>query len=394
MSRKGLRQVAFAVLALGVLLLSGRASGATGTPQETIRIGAIADLSQQPGSAEGEILRATLDSAVSKINADGGINGRSLEIVYLDPRDDPAEAMAQVRRLVSRGQVDVLFGGTLNSECAATQELAGWVQIAYVMGSACSGDRLTAGTCNEYSFRFTPAGRQVTEPLAAYITGNLGKRWAIIYPDYLPGKTQVADWRDSLKRAGSSVNAEIAVPVGAADVAPYLATFAADSSISGIILAGPAADQRRLLEELSQIGLAERYPIVGTGDWAGYHDAGSTPAFSDLSLVEIQPVGAFPGDQKSTAAAAASDRAAIMALKAAMLASDFTDRTDTKRLIAALESISISGGKDGSLGQDVMDKADHQGRMEENILKIQGQTVEVVQDVSPGQLPMIGNCHV
>jgi ABC-type branched-subunit amino acid transport system substrate-binding protein len=393
MSPKRSRQLAFALMALGVLLLASRGSGASGRPQESVRIGAIADLSQQPGLVEGKILRATLDSAVRQINAAGGINGRSLQVVFLDPRNDPAEALAQVRRVVSRGQVDVLYGGTLNSECAAVQELAGRVHVAYVMGNACTGEELTSGTCNEYSFRLTPAGRQVTDPLAAYITDNLGKRWAVIYPDYLPGRTQVVDWQDSLARAGGSVAAEIAVPMDAADVSHYLLTIPADGAISGIILAGSTADQRRLLDTISRFGLAERYPVVGSGDWANYHDAVTNAARGHLSLVEIQPVGPFPGDQTLASAGASNDEMAIKALQTAMVASSFADRTDTRQLIAALENIAVAGGANDS-EPDVMDKADHQGRMEENILKIQGQSVEVLQHVSPSQLPRIGNCHV
>jgi ABC-type branched-subunit amino acid transport system substrate-binding protein len=391
MTQKKSRLVAFA---LGALFLTAGCSGAAGRPGETIRIGAIADLSRQPGSFEGQILRSTLDSTVAQINASGGINGRPLQIVYVDPRDDPAEALAQARRLVSQGQVDVLYGGTLNSECAAVQEIAGWVRIAYVMGNACRSEELTARTCNQYSFRLMPAGRQVTDPLAAYITDNLGKRWAVIYPDYLPGRSEAVDWRDSLNDSGAIIATEIAVPVGVADLSRYLSTIPADNSISGIVLAGSAGDQGRLLETLYQIGIAEWYPIVGSGDWATYRDVVSSAALGHLSLVGIHPVDPYPGDQKLAGAGASNDEAAIMALEAAMIASDFTGRADTRRLIAALENLPNPGSADAPIGPDLMDKTDHQGRMEEDILKIHGQSEEVVQHISPGELPMIGNCQV
>jgi branched-chain amino acid transport system substrate-binding protein len=151
-------RAAIAIMVMTVLFVVACGSRSAGPSRETIRIGVIADLSQQPGSVRGSRMRSTLDSAVSQINADGGISGRPLQIIYADPRDDPAEALAQVRRLVRQGQVDILYGGTLVSECSAVEELAGWVHVAYMMGSACGAKGVTASACNEYSLRLTPPG--------------------------------------------------------------------------------------------------------------------------------------------------------------------------------------------------------------------------------------------
>jgi ABC-type branched-subunit amino acid transport system substrate-binding protein len=388
----GSRRGIVCLLTIMMLVISACGSGSGDAPPTPIRVGVIADFSQGPGSVNAHHLRAALEPAIGQINAAGGINGRPLRLIYADPKSDPAEAVAQARRLLGQERVDLIYGGTLDSECAALQELAGWLGFVYFIGSACGRDDLTAKTCNEFSFRLSPAGRQVIDPLAKYLADYVGKRWALVYRDYSPGTTQAADWRDSLSRAGASVTAEVAIPVNAVDVSGYLSATGADEPIDGIIVAGNGSDQLRLLAALRDAGEDDLYPIVGSGDWTAARDAIPNAA-ANATLIGIRPVGRLDSNEQVPEEGISGDAAAIHAISDAMIASGYSGKPDSKKLIDALELVT-SGSSGRSLRQILVDSADHQGRMEEDIFRIHDQRENVLQQVSPDQLPPLGRCHV
>jgi hypothetical protein len=84
----------------------------------------------------------------------------------------------------------------------------------------------------------------------------------------------------------------------------------------------------------------------------------------------------------------------MSALKLAMRAAGFTGRADTDGLIAAFESLQMPQGPDFPDGPVLMNKADHQGRTTQYLLKIDGQQEHVVQSFTPDQTPTTGSCHV
>ena len=49
--------------------------------------------------------------AVEEINKSGGILGRQIELIHLDPQGDNARYQEFARRLLNRDKVDVLIGG-------------------------------------------------------------------------------------------------------------------------------------------------------------------------------------------------------------------------------------------------------------------------------------------
>lgn len=70
--------------------------------KEPIKIGAIFSLTGN-GAAYGEPARDGLKLAVEKINKDGGIKGRKVEVIYEDSQFDPKVAVSAYRSLASRG---------------------------------------------------------------------------------------------------------------------------------------------------------------------------------------------------------------------------------------------------------------------------------------------------
>lgn len=91
---------------LGVALHSGAALAA-----DSIKIGAFLSVTG-PASFLGEPEKKTLERHVERLNKDGGIGGRKIELVVYDDAGTPDKAATFAKRLIQNDGVDLLIGGT------------------------------------------------------------------------------------------------------------------------------------------------------------------------------------------------------------------------------------------------------------------------------------------
>jgi len=99
---KALKQV---VALLAVIFLSLPALG------ETIKIGAFFDLSG-PASAIGTPTKLVAEMVVDKINSEGGVNGRQLELIIGDTYGNPAKAATIAKKFIFQDKVAAIIGPT------------------------------------------------------------------------------------------------------------------------------------------------------------------------------------------------------------------------------------------------------------------------------------------
>jgi branched-chain amino acid transport system substrate-binding protein len=104
------------LVAAGVLAFSF--STATRAEAPPIRIGAT--LSETGVAAFlGDPEIKTLQLYVEKINANGGIIGRKIQLVSYDDAGDPTRANSNVKRLIDEDKVDLIIGGTTSGATMA-----------------------------------------------------------------------------------------------------------------------------------------------------------------------------------------------------------------------------------------------------------------------------------
>lgn len=93
------------LLLITSLLLT--ACGKTSTGNEPYKIGAVLDISGNSSSL-GVPERDTLLMLTEKLNANGGINGRPIELTILDNKSDETEGVLAVKTLIEKGVLAVL----------------------------------------------------------------------------------------------------------------------------------------------------------------------------------------------------------------------------------------------------------------------------------------------
>jgi branched-chain amino acid transport system substrate-binding protein len=390
----------------------------TGSP---IKVGVLDDVTGV-GAIEGALMRISTELVVQQTNSTGGINGHPLEVHYVDPKGDATQAIQLATQLAQQDNVDVLAGGLFSPECLGVQGLAAKLQIVYLPLNGCATDQLTAKSCDKYTFRVYPAGRQTSDPAVAYEVKTFGNKWGIIYPDYALGQSTLATSEAALQKNGAEYVTKIPVPLGEANVTPYVTKVPTDGSINVLFVTMTGSDLARTMSVIQQFGINQKVAIVATLGKESY--AGVYPdALNGAIITGTRPSDGIPGNQDDAnymqswldVARKNADIVAplggiehltpgnnngynaymsMKALTLAMRAANFSGKADTDKLVSAFENLMVPQGPDFPDGQLIMNKADHQGRVTYYILKVNGQKEEIAQTLPADQLPLIGDCKI
>lgn len=138
------------VIALAVVPLAGCSStdggestdSGTDEAKEPYRIGAVLSMTGTYAGL-GEPEKNTLELEVARINADGGVNGHPIEIVYEDDATDADTAVAATSRLIDKEGVLAIIGATGTGGTMAMRgeiNRAGIPQISPAGGTVITGD--------------------------------------------------------------------------------------------------------------------------------------------------------------------------------------------------------------------------------------------------------------
>jgi len=395
------------------------AAAPSGTP---ITVGVMDDVTGV-GAIEGALMRISTDLVVQRTNSSGGINGHPLQVTYVDPKGDATQAHDLALQLAQQDNVDVLAGGLFSPECLGVSQLATQLKLVYISTNGCASDVLTSQMCNHYTFRVYPVGNQTFGPVTKWEVDNLGKSWGIIYPDYALGQSDLNVLKGALSANAADLAVQIAVPLGEANVTPYVTKIPTDGSIQVLRVSQTGSDLARVMSVIQQFGINSKVALtmtLGKESFAGVYP----DALNGAYISGARPSDGVPGNaddakymQDWLAVAKGQDAdflgplggadhvtpgnnngynayLSMMALVSAMRKASFTGKADTEKLISAFETLSVKQGADFPDGDVIMNQSDHQGRTTYYLLKVNGQKEDIIQTIPADQLPLIGNCKI
>ena len=342
-----------------------------------------------------------LQMAADRINKNGGINGRPVELDIVDDASSPAVARQKTEKMVQQDQIDAHVGGFLSNICLACMPV--WNQSKIVnMISVCLDTTLTTSACNRYSFRvhdYAPAQAVAFGPLLT----KMGKKWHIVYADYSWGQSTRDAYAAEIKKNGGEVVGTTGIPLGTADMTPFLSKITGNFDGVFAILFGK--DGVTYGNQAYDLGLTRKYKSAGDGAicesvnlpalgnkidgfvainryipvFQGPLDTPYLHAFFDdakARLAKIDPSGPLPDRYVQ------SNYEAMNALKVAMEMSKFQGRSDTMKLIEALEGLEMKEGYDFPQGDKTLRKADHQAFLREFLYTVKGGKFELLDTVA------------
>jgi branched-chain amino acid transport system substrate-binding protein len=323
--------------------------------------------------------------AVDRINKSGGINGRPIELIVADYESKPDVGRRKAEKLLVEDKIDAHEGGFLSNVCLACAPVFDENKVVNMIG-VCLDTTLTTSKCSRYTFRpFDYAPAQAVA-FAPYLVKNLGKTWHIAYADYAWGQSTRDAYVQQIKKAGGDVVGSTGIPLGTADMTPFLSKITGNfDGLFGIFF---GKDGVTIGNQAFDLGLTKKYKWAGDGAIAestnlpalGNKIEGfvginrylpvlegvlNTPAhkkFMDDAIVrlkQIDPSGPLPDRYVQ------SNYEAMNALKLGMEKSGFRGREDTMKLIEALEGLEMKEGDDFPQGDKVLRKEDHQAFIRE-----------------------------
>ncbi len=173
-------------LVLSIVLCFTVVLSLTGCSEEestdVIRIGSIHPLTGSM-AYEGQALVNSQKIAIERINAEGGINGKKLELKVVDSLGTAGGAATAAQKLINMN-VCALTGTYTSSSAQVVSRTAEKFSVPFVVTVAASETLLTNGY--KYSFRIQPSTVTFSENFIEYITSVKTpemKTVAIIYED-------------------------------------------------------------------------------------------------------------------------------------------------------------------------------------------------------------------
>ena len=212
------------------------------------------------GAAYGKWYGQTTDAAVKLINEAGGITGRPVEIIAEDDATDPGRGAEVVEKFATQHKCDVAFGTLFSHVVMGSAPRAGELKLPYYVVS--EGHHVASGKLNRYTFQpgITDVRSQVIA-MAPWIAKNLGKKVAMIFPDFAFGYDHRDYFSAAIKAQGGEVNALIPIPPTETSFSRYFPQIPADTEVIYHVMVGPAV--LTFVKELGEYYGSNHPPLVG-----------------------------------------------------------------------------------------------------------------------------------
>lgn len=251
------------LLALATVVLVSACAASAGP----IKIGLAGSLSDPVGVP----MKLAAELAVEEINAQGGIDGRPLDLVQRDDYADPDSAVFVATDLYEAG-VSAVIGHLYSGMTLAAAPVynGGPDPVAAVSPSSSSPEISDAG---EYTFRICPSDLAHGAALARWVHDTLGlEQGAVLYLNDQYGRgVRQTFVRDFIRSGGGLVSIDPYLgdtPL----VGPYLDRLAKIGEADFLIIAGNRGEAEHILRQARQRGLM--MPILGGDGLEGIEAAG------------------------------------------------------------------------------------------------------------------------
>ena len=257
------RQIIRVTLVLSVFFTFGvLAFGA-----EPVKIGVVYPLTG-PIAATGKYMVAGVEIARDRINAEGGILGRPVQLFVEDGANDPAQSVSASEKLVTREKIDMLLAAwgsspTLAVSASVTKKYG----VLHVVDTS-SSVKVTVQDGkrpNPWLFRISPTSKMEAEGLEKHLVSKMGfTKVAFIAVNNDWGRGAAQEFSAVVARAGGNVVATELVNAEATDFLTQL-TKIKSSEANSIILTSDQAQISLILKQYKQLGMTQKLLTTGGG---------------------------------------------------------------------------------------------------------------------------------
>lgn len=254
-----------------------------------VRIGAIVSKSGAAASYGEQVTRG-FDLAVQQINAEGGVGGRTLQLLYRDDATNPEIGLAALRDLVETENVSTVLGAVSST---VTLRLAPYCErnrVILISPSASAPQLTDAGA---YIFRTYPSDVLEGASMADFARDLGLDRVAVLAVDNDYGASLARVFAERLRASGGSVVSTLTFPEGDDAAIASAVTTLASLAPGGVYIPAYVGDLARALVRLNGTGL--RPIVLGTSAAAPELIRAAGPAAENL----VFPMPSFDANADS-----------------------------------------------------------------------------------------------
>ena len=204
-------------------------------PKEPIKIGGIFDITGGTGDV-GAPYAEGAKAYVDYVNQNGGINGRTIDLIDIDYSYEIPQAISAYKKLVQQDKVVAILGwGTGDTE--AMVEFISSDEIPYISGSF--SENLLEIDTHPYNFLIAATYSEQARIILQYIKDNWTEdrapKVALLYNDTGFGRSPIEDAKNYAAEIGVEIVDEEIVDLSALDATSQLLNMKSKSADFGII---------------------------------------------------------------------------------------------------------------------------------------------------------------
>ena len=226
-----------------------------------VRIGVLLPL-----TGEADVIAAQtsagIQAGVEKLNADGGVLGRSVEAVYRDSEGHPNNLAQHCRDLVKNEGVVGVIGPFI----AAGRKFAAR-HVSELGVPLVSATNHEGGFCHPNLFTLGPTPAQDVSPLIEYVDGGAGRNYFLVgsYPSWQNSMFRQSRFR--IGDQGGHVLGQALTDVGEMQFEPVL-RWIADTDTDVVLYCVPRSNGPLFIKRAKQMGLLGRLTFA----WIGFNE--------------------------------------------------------------------------------------------------------------------------
>lgn len=227
--------------------------------KEVVKIG-VATALTGPYEDLGEQTKRAIDLAIEQAMAVGGVDGRAIEVRFLDTEGKPELARQQNEKLALGGHKFLI--GTISSGegLAITPMLERWDAI--FVSTAMKSNKLTGDACTRRFFRVNRNDASDAAVVQPWLATRKEKQWAIMALDAAWGRDSGSTFTKAAEATGKTIVSPNYSTFGTKDFAPYIQKIK-DSGAEGLWVALAGQDAVTFARQAKQYGLLDKTLTAG-----------------------------------------------------------------------------------------------------------------------------------
>jgi branched-chain amino acid transport system substrate-binding protein len=285
------------VAVLGLCLASGPLF-AQGKASEPIKIGAIFAVTG-PASFLGAPEQKTVEMFVDKVNKEGGVLGRKLEIVLKDSAADPAKAGSFAKQLIEEDKVLAIIGPSTSGETMQIKALCEENKVPLI---SCAAAEVIVNPVAKYVFKTPQKDSQAVTWIFNTMKDKGISKIAVVSSNDGFGKAGTEQLVNLAKDSGIEILANEVYDKQATDLTDVLTKVKGTAGVQAVVNWSIVPAQSIVAKNMKQIGLnVPLFQSHGFGNVKYAQQAGAAAEGTLFPAGRLLVVGELPDNHPQKA---------------------------------------------------------------------------------------------